>query len=154
MQQFWQPRISVSRVAMGTWSDPYAVLNIPRDSSEAELKTAYRKALLGHHPDKVGIVPLKYSIDDINEAYRKARTNSEVSITEEIINYSEVVDLADCTETELSDGSIQWQKVCRCGDSKGYTLSEQDLELNGDADEIAVQCSGCSIWIVVQYSAE
>lgn len=32
--------------------DPYEVLSIPKDATEDEIKKAYRKAALRHHPGK------------------------------------------------------------------------------------------------------
>lgn len=32
--------------------DPYAVLSLPKDATPSQIKTAYRKAALQHHPDK------------------------------------------------------------------------------------------------------
>ncbi|ORY50828.1 DnaJ-domain-containing protein [Rhizoclosmatium globosum] len=37
---------------MSTFDDPYRVLGINRSASEDEVKKAYRKAALQHHPDK------------------------------------------------------------------------------------------------------
>lgn len=59
--------------------DPYAVLGITRAASEREVKTAYRRLISQHHPDKLGDVPeaLKQRAEErareINAAYEKIR---------------------------------------------------------------------------------
>ncbi len=59
--------------------DPYAVLGITRAASEREIKTAYRRLMSQHHPDKLGDVPeaLKRRAEErareINAAYEKIR---------------------------------------------------------------------------------
>ena len=59
--------------------DPYAVLGLPREASDREVKTAYRRLIGQHHPDKLGDVPeeLKRRAEDrareINIAYEKIR---------------------------------------------------------------------------------
>jgi DnaJ like chaperone protein len=59
--------------------DPYAVLGIERNASDAEVKRAYRKLMSQHHPDKLGNVPdeLKRRAEerarDINTAYERIR---------------------------------------------------------------------------------
>ncbi|MBS0583688.1 MAG: co-chaperone DjlA [Proteobacteria bacterium] len=59
--------------------DPYAVLGIERDASNAEIKRAYRRLMSQHHPDKLGNVPdeLKRRAEerarDINAAYERIR---------------------------------------------------------------------------------
>lgn len=59
--------------------DPYAVLGITRQASEREIKTAYRRLMSQHHPDKLGDVPeaLKRRAEEraveINAAYEKIR---------------------------------------------------------------------------------
>ena len=35
-----------------TTINPYTVLGVPEDATPAQIKTAYRKAALKHHPDK------------------------------------------------------------------------------------------------------
>ncbi len=46
--------------------DPYKILNISRDASDDEIKKAYRKLALEHHPDKGGD---ENRFKQINEAY-------------------------------------------------------------------------------------
>ncbi|MBS0558213.1 MAG: co-chaperone DjlA [Proteobacteria bacterium] len=59
--------------------DPYAVLGITRTASEQDIKTAYRRLISQHHPDKLGDVPeaLKRRAEErareINAAYEKIR---------------------------------------------------------------------------------
>jgi DnaJ like chaperone protein len=59
--------------------DPYAVLGLSREASDREVKTAYRRLIGQHHPDKLGDVPeeLKRRAEDrareINIAYEKIR---------------------------------------------------------------------------------
>jgi len=59
--------------------DPYAVLGITREANEREIKTAYRRLMSQHHPDKLGDVPeeLKRRAEErareINAAYEKIR---------------------------------------------------------------------------------
>lgn len=59
--------------------DPYAVLGVTRDSSERELKHAYRRLMSQHHPDKLGDVPEEVKgragerAREINAAYERIK---------------------------------------------------------------------------------
>ncbi|VVT55839.1 uncharacterized protein SAPINGB_P004764 [Magnusiomyces paraingens] len=70
---------------------------------------------------------------------------------------SDQIDLDDmnCRVEIGPDGvseTCTWTRSCRCGESEGYILNEQDLEKNGLAsNSITVQCIGCSLWIEVLY---
>lgn len=130
------------------WTDPYKVLGIVHGAELSEVKQAYRKALLNNHPDKNGSHMARFTIDDVNRAYRQVIDSEQPHHSTESIpvSFNELVDLGEFD----FDGKYFCRK-CRCG-ATGYTLTEDDLEANGDADEIAVQCNGCSIWILVQYA--
>lgn len=43
--------------------DPYRVLGVSRSASSTELKQAYKRLALLHHPDKVGFINLRYPDD-------------------------------------------------------------------------------------------
>jgi DnaJ like chaperone protein len=58
-------------------NDPYTVLNVPRNASPEEIKTAYRKLVNKYHPDKVFHLGKEFRdlaekrFKEIEEAYRK-----------------------------------------------------------------------------------
>ena len=62
-----------------TAKDPYKVLNVPRNASPEEIKTAYRQLANKYHPDKVTHLGEEFSklaeqrFKEIEEAYRELR---------------------------------------------------------------------------------
>ncbi|PHS78511.1 MAG: molecular chaperone DjlA [Rhodospirillaceae bacterium] len=46
-------RITASHAGPGGAADPYEILGLPRDASDAELKSTYRKLIHENHPDKL-----------------------------------------------------------------------------------------------------
>jgi DnaJ like chaperone protein len=59
--------------------DPYAVLGLNPNASDREIKSAYRRLISQHHPDKLGDVPEEFKrraeerAREINAAYEKIR---------------------------------------------------------------------------------
>lgn len=73
----------------------------------------------------------------------------------------EVVDLedleyydADAENAEEGNGlsSSYWYRSCRCGDEKGFIVTEDELEAEAQHGEILVGCRGCSLWMKVLYA--
>ncbi|EEQ32758.1 Diphthamide biosynthesis protein 4 [Microsporum canis] len=73
----------------------------------------------------------------------------------------EVLDLDDMVmETVVSQpggdeeqNSIEtWYRGCRCGDEKGFMVSETDLENEAEKGEIIIGCRGCSLWAKVVFA--
>ncbi|OAL74259.1 hypothetical protein A7D00_2291 [Trichophyton violaceum] len=73
----------------------------------------------------------------------------------------EMLDLDDmATETILcqSDGSggqetiETWYRGCRCGDEKGFMVTEEDLEKEVEKGEVIIGCRGCSLWAKVVFA--
>lgn len=167
----------------------YDVLRLDRDDfsslSKDDIKAAYRRALLIHHPDKIssdagrGPSTLKsgsenvqpkhrYSIDDIVSAYEilsdpTKRADYNRSLGRDSWKRAndrhnggthigvESYDLEDLTYDE-DKGT--WSRSCRCGDEKGYVVTEADLERESQQGEIYVGCRGCSLFIKVQFAIE
>ncbi|PYH79419.1 DnaJ-domain-containing protein [Aspergillus uvarum CBS 121591] len=172
--------------------------------SKQELKTAYHRALLKHHPDKAAAAgsastPTQdappsflasndthgssspqtrpYTIDEITAAYKtlsvpslraeydrslrldraRAAAGQEKAGGNGVLFHTglEVVDLEDlgCAEDEDGDGDV-WYRGCRCGDERGFLLTEEDLEREAENGEIVVGCRGCSLWMKVLFAVE
>jgi len=212
--------------------DLYTILDLPWTGprtgfTQRQLKAAYHRALLRHHPDKIQVsrttgtssstpetdsrsnvhgertqnlpdhdsLPQQhpqrrlYTIDQIALAYR---TLSDEKLRREydrcIFSLEhfrcgqdcdddhngpsgalglDVIDLGDfsCVEGGLfpsmdcgrfgdweeERGLVYWYRGCRCGDEKGYLITEDELEENVDGGEIVVGCRGCSLWVRVLF---
>ncbi len=173
----------MTRAAAPSVFDHYQVLSLPSPAhstraSTNEIKTAYRQALLQHHPDKRGAAAkssfgkptsgISYSIDQITLAYEilsspKARAELDralllqphlsgpgISKTHEHSHHTglETVDLDDMS---FEEGDNVWYRGCRCGDSRGYSVLESELEEAADQAEILTGCRGCSLWLRVVF---
>lgn len=140
-----------------------------------EVKAAYRRTLLEYHPDKKSshsITQTKktcskssVTVDDIALA---CKVLSEPSLRAEYDHwlYSkgssgdscrthhtglETIDLDDLS---FDPESSIWSRSCRCGDVKGFIVSEAELERNSEDGELIVGCKGCSLWLRVLFSVE
>lgn len=156
----------------------YHVLCLPDPSStsinvtEEEIKAAYRCALLRHHPDKhlvpshTNIAAPQYTVDQVKEAYHilvdsKSRSDydsylkhtqlSKQPLLETLHLSLEAVDLDDMPFDEKSQ---LWYRSCRCGDLKGFVISEDALEKNDRHGEVIAECRSCSLRILVHFAQE
>jgi diphthamide biosynthesis protein 4 len=144
--------------------------------SSHEVKTAYKRALLQHHPDKQrgssvaklskNARPSSVTVDDIALAYKVL---SEPSLRAEYDRWLfakdskvdtdnrvhrtglETVDLDDLL---FEPTSSTWSRSCRCGDEKGFVVTESELENNAEDGELIVGCKGCSLWLRVLFGVE
>ncbi|PYH73654.1 heme peroxidase [Aspergillus vadensis CBS 113365] len=181
--------------------DHYEVLNLPFTEtptalSKQQLKAAYHKALLKHHPDKApGAIAkdvqtssssslptsdtnssshttYRYTIDEITTAYKtlsdpylraeydrslrldRARVAEREKTGTVFHTGLEVVDLEDLACDESDADAALWYRGCRCGDERGFLVTEQDLEREAEHGEIVVGCRGCSLWMKVLFAVE
>ncbi|KAI9371004.1 heme peroxidase [Aspergillus egyptiacus] len=185
--------------SMSTAPDFYEILSLPFPStssslSKQQLKAAYHKALLKHHPDKASSAitkdPLRapilcssgsshtstptITVDEITAAYKtlsdpilraeydrslrldRSRAAGREKNGAVFHTGLEVVDLEDlvCDEGDTEDSQAVWYRGCRCGDERGFLVSEQDLEREAEHGEIVVGCRGCSLWMKVLFAVQ
>lgn len=151
----------------------YEVLSLPATQplrnqlNEQDIKFAYRRALLLHHPDKSTPPPTtpstttKPTIDQITLAYKTLisptlrteydRTQAFKAPTATLTSHPglETVDLDDLLH---DDQQNIWYRSCRCGKERAYIITEEELEMNAEEGEIVTGCQGCSLWLRVTFA--
>ena len=157
----------------------YKILALPEPTgvspplSPTEIKKAYKRALLCHHPDKSSletsisnpslVVP---TVDQITQAYHVLKSPLEQQAYSQQFLASrrsaqacwsnqspaqmgfEVIDLDDM---HFDEQAQLYYKECRCGRRKSYLVSEAQLEENVEDGEVTVGCEGCSLWICINF---
>jgi len=157
-------------------TDYYAVLGISIDAefTPDSLKTAYRRALLLHHPDKVAA---QRAADKPREAPKEHHTVDEIAAAYETLSepaarsaYNEALvknkarlatvgrprnraglEAFDLEDLEFNDSLQKWLKECRCGGT--YSVSEQELEEAASEGEVIASCHGCSLCVRITFDA-
>ncbi|KAI0348186.1 hypothetical protein BDW22DRAFT_1321195, partial [Trametopsis cervina] len=134
--------------------DYYDVLALPKTASISEVKAAYHRALLLHHPDKqnsrealkqgqprVDVDTLKRAFETLANTEARAKYDALRAQRSAGPRPAQVVSLEDFTE--LGDSLETWRYNCRC--SGAYTITEGDMERG----QHLVGCSSCSevIWV-------
>ncbi|KAK5133072.1 hypothetical protein LTR08_008182 [Meristemomyces frigidus] len=143
--------------------------------SVQDIKHAYKRALLQHHPDKAAGAPPKgnspavgTTVDEITHAYKtlsdpRLRTEYDRRMLRSRPDQSnklggstqytglEIVDL----DSLVFDVALDiWSRACRCGDAKGFIVTEAELEKHVQDGELTVGCKGCSLWLKVLFGVE
>ncbi|RDW77148.1 hypothetical protein BP6252_05201 [Coleophoma cylindrospora] len=159
----------------------YQILGIPKalqddpTLSGQTIRSAYRRALLQHHPDKSksqspntlkSTETETYTIDQISHAFstlsnpkRKTEYDNELKILAVTANrehgekdvFRTGVEVVDLDEMQVDEAQNTWYRSCRCGDDRGFLVREEDLEEAVDEGEISVGCRGCSLWLKVLF---
>lgn len=155
--------------------------NIAHEVFARDLKTAYRVSLLKHHPDKVGLsnanaridTPCEtgtasYSVDQIMHAFAVLSVpelraqydqdllllgSSKISKQERSESFRTGVEIVDLDDMAFDENDNLWYRSCRCGDRRGFVITEADLEAVAGDGEVDVGCKGCSLWMKVLFQA-
>jgi diphthamide biosynthesis protein 4 len=121
-----------------------------------EVKDAYRRALLLHHPDKRREIkdettPNIVDIDLLKEAYTTLSSEDQRTAYDGVLasrrNGPRPAHVISLSEFDENIGDAQWTYTCRC--SGRYIIFEDDLE----NDRHLVGCDSCSEVVWVGYEA-
>ena len=150
--------------------DYYAILNLATRKldpslSPSEVKAAYKRALLQHHPDKSTSAPKSgFTIDSIALAYKilsspALKTEYDLGLQtarpeDDDKVFRTGLDTVDLDDLIYDEGKEVWTRGCRCGDDHGFVVTEAELELNAEDGELIVGCRGCSLWLRVLFGVE
>lgn len=183
---FYHDRVSLStpkgnaELAMSSSpSSHYRVLGLPFSPSglhitSQDVKKAYRRALLQHHPDKLDALnpPRKthlhlstsssteYTIDDISLAYKtlsdpraRAEYDRELCLRQQAPrnqgadgNAQTGLETVDLDDLNYDEGRNVWYLGCRCGEDRGFMVTEEELDREKEHGEVVTGCRGCSLW--------
>ncbi|KAI9767541.1 MAG: hypothetical protein M1840_005578 [Geoglossum simile] len=145
-------------------------------SSVQNVKLAYRRALLLHHPDKSNApndignhIP---TIDELTRAYKtlsdpatRAEYDRRLSLEPSTAaspltrlrgsgdSFRSGLETADLDDLEFDEDDAVWYRSCRCGDERGFTVSEDQLAGEAKFGEVIAGCRGCSLWLRIQFEA-
>jgi len=166
--------------------DYYDFLGIPHRRGDTllttnDIKHAYHRALLQHHPDKIidQTTPTALShharpgkatltIDQITTAFKvlsdpqtKAEYDRSVSLRAQAAHgglshsqrYFSGLDTVDLDDLAYDESCGYWWRACRCGQEQGFLVTETDLERNAQNGELLTGCRGCSLWLKVLYQS-
>ena len=156
----------------------YGILGLPSPNSTGhkvsllDIKAAYRRALLHYHPDKsssafgaaANAASSKYSVDQILLAYKTlidpaSRLQYDQSLKSAPVSTLDAeqpgpgLESVDLDDMEFDTRDTTWNRGCRCGNERGFVVTEDDLEKYADLGEILTDCRGCSLWRKVTYAS-
>ncbi|KAF2764829.1 hypothetical protein EJ03DRAFT_15365 [Teratosphaeria nubilosa] len=162
--------------------DHYEILGLEtrrfaQDLSPQEIRNAYRRALLQHHPDKEisstsdsGLPePRIITVDTITLAYKTlSNPSSRQAYDRERLQKLAVesgtskdgrihrtgLETVDLDSLDSDDETGLWSRSCRCGDGNGFIVTEAELEKNAEEGELTVGCKGCSLWLKVLFGVD
>jgi diphthamide biosynthesis protein 4 len=131
-----------------------------------DIKQAYRKALLEHHPDKAQTGDAARSVDSITVAYKTlSEPATKVDYDRELRLqharnkgddkiFHTGLDIVDLDDLDYDEETGEWWRGCRCGQDRGFIITEDQLENESRYGELITGCKGCSLWLKVLFGVE
>lgn len=142
------------------------------DAPAALIKRAYRRALLQNHPDKAkngtseDSNDLAFTVDQMSQAFailssprKRAEYNAALRLArttdasdDDFARFQTGIENVDLDDLDFDDSESRWYRSCRCGNDRGYTFQEHDLEDAAELGELMVGCQDCSLWLKVHFA--
>ena len=142
--------------------DPYLELNVSSSANRAEIKSAYQRLILIHHPDKniassstaaatgsnssEKFILIQRAWYILGNAENKLEYDNRALQESAIVIHAEHVNVSEFqVNKNKDDGLIEYSKQCRCGDF--YEFGESDLKAGINTS----QCNGCSLYVTIEF---
>lgn len=163
----------------------YAILDMEERQhdpslTQQDVKQAYKRALLLHHPDKerrteshtavrdarasqeaVSIDAIAIAFKTLSDPSLRAEYDRELRLSQkkegnsgQQKSYHTGLDTVDLDDLAYHETTSTWTRACRCGQKAGFVVSEEELEKHADLGELVTGCRGCSLWLRVLFGVE
>ena len=132
--------------------DHYRTLGVDHAATLDEIKAAFRQAALRLHPDKGtgsedDFIKIQRAWDILSNPISRAAYDQELAViaARSVVHISDAIASNDMEPERTDDGDCILSWPCRCGGA--YIVLEEDVQ--NESNEVAVQCSTCSLHIAV-----
>jgi curved DNA-binding protein CbpA len=139
------------------------------------IKRAYHRTLLRNHPDKAASsnsasttrhterFTTTATVDQISEAFRVLTSpRLRLEYNEYLARshragpgeqtFQTGIENVDLDDLDFDASAGRWSRSCRCGNPKGFSFAESDLEEVEDEGNLIVGCQDCSLWLKVHFA--
>ncbi|RFU79107.1 diphthamide biosynthesis 4 [Trichoderma arundinaceum] len=105
-----------------------------------------------------------YTIDQITQAFTilsspRQRSTYDASLRLSRANgddsqarFQTGIENVDLDDLQFDEEEERWYRSCRCGNDRGYTFQETDLEEVEHEGVLMVGCQDCSLWLKVHFA--
>lgn len=111
-----------------------------------------------------------YTVDQISEAFnvlsappkrkeydaalRMSRAAGSVGVLgqDEDSKFQTGIENVDLDDLGFDEDQGRWYRSCRCGNDRGYSFVEEDLEEASDDGLLMVGCQDCSLWLKIHFA--
>ncbi|ETS03944.1 Diphthamide biosynthesis protein 4, partial [Trichoderma reesei RUT C-30] len=110
------------------------------------------------------LAPQLYTIDQITQAFTVLSSPSQRSTYEATLRLARAngeatqarfqtgIENVDLDDLQFDEAEERWYRSCRCGNERGYSFDEEDLEGVEQEGVLMVGCHDCSLWLKVHFA--
>ncbi|PRP83458.1 dnaJ protein subfamily C member 24 [Planoprotostelium fungivorum] len=129
----------------------YERLGVDRHATKEEIKAAYQRLVLRHHPDKQGRDQDEtfQSIQNAWEILRDEQSRRALDVDLRVFEQQQILPIfaeIDLDEMSYNEETMEYRLDCRCH-GEGYLITEKQLEQGIDR----AACGTCSLLIRINY---
>lgn len=130
----------------------YEILGVSPQSSTEHIKTAYRNAILKHHPDKAGagnalsFIDVQKAFETLSDGGRRKEYDQLIAVEDakQNVQIDDIISM-DAMELQVIDSKEYFTHCCRCGGT--FAMALEDFE--NCISPLLLPCTTCSLYIKV-----